>query len=179
MHYAINERRSHLVVTENHAPFGELDVGRDNQASLLVAIAHDLEQKPCSFSVERHISKLIDYQKPRLGNISQQLFRLVLSICLRKLQHQLGRSAKTRFHAEVHACQPDSCSQVGFASSCLPVENEVLRGVDEREPLQGLDAVIVGKGYLGEVVALKGFDLGNLAFLGNRSFFLRSLTSSS
>ena len=42
----VYRRRGELVVAEHRAPLAELDVGGDDHAPLLVAVAHHLEQQP-------------------------------------------------------------------------------------------------------------------------------------
>lgn len=41
----VNHRRGHLVIGEDGPPFGELQIGRNNQTAALVAVGNDTEEQ--------------------------------------------------------------------------------------------------------------------------------------
>ena len=87
VHDAVDERGGELVVAEHDTPFGELDVGGDYQAPLLVAIAQHLEQQPRPLPVERDVAELVDDDEPRPRDVLRQGLQAALPASLRQHEH--------------------------------------------------------------------------------------------
>lgn len=126
---------------EHHAPFRELDVGGDDEAAPLVAVAHDLEQEPRALLVERDVAELVDDEEPGSRDVFHELLEPMLSVRARQGEHQLGGGEEPHLQPRVHAGEADGYRQVRLAPPRLPVEDEVLRRVDERKRLQVVDGV--------------------------------------
>ena len=78
MDEAINDRGSHIVIPENGAPPGELQVGGDDQATSLIPIGDDLEQQPGPFGVDGEVAELVNDDQLVLGDRGEFLIKPVL-----------------------------------------------------------------------------------------------------
>lgn len=162
VHDAVDERGGELVVAEHDAPFGELDVGGDHRAPLLVAIAQHLEQQPRPLPVERNVAELVDDDEPRPRDVLQQGLQAALPARLRQHEHQLGGGEEPRLLSRLRARHPHGDGEVGLAAAGLAAEDEVLRTFDEPQRPQVVDPVALRQGHLGEVVALERLHLREL-----------------
>lgn len=66
---AVDDCRRHLVVAEHRPPLAELDVGGDDHAPLLIAVAHHLEQQSRPLYVDRYVAKLVEHDQRRLAEV--------------------------------------------------------------------------------------------------------------
>lgn len=137
VHDAVDERGGELVVAEHDSPFGELDVGGDHQAPLLVAVAQHLEQQPRPLPVERDVSELVDDDEPRPRDVLQQGLQAALLARLRQHEHQLGGGEEPHLLSRLRARHPHCDGEVGLAAAGLAVEDEVLRLLDEPPATSG------------------------------------------
>ncbi len=160
VHDAVDDRRGELVVSEHHAPFRELDVGGDDEAAPLVAVAHDLEQEPRALLVERDVAELVDDEEPGSRDVFHELLEPMLSVRARQGERQLGGGEEPHLQPRVHAGEADGYRQVRLAPSRLPVEDEVPRRVDERKRLQVVDGAALRQGHLREVAPVERLYLG-------------------
>ena len=151
--------RRELVVPEHGAPLPELDVRGHDHAALLVAVAHDLEQQPAALDVERHVAELVEDDEVGLGHVPERRLERVLAARLREHEHELGGREEAHGAPRLHARAADGDRQVGLAAPGRPVEDEVLRGVDERQRHEVAGAVALGERDLREVVALERLGL--------------------
>jgi hypothetical protein len=57
---AIEQRGGHLRVAEHLGPLGEVQVGRDHHARMLVELREQVEQQSASGLAEGQVSELVD-----------------------------------------------------------------------------------------------------------------------
>ena len=55
-----DDRGGHVVVAEDGAPAGELEIRGDDQAALLVGVGDDLEQESGAFGVDGEVAEFVD-----------------------------------------------------------------------------------------------------------------------
>ena len=59
-HDATQKRGCHLGIVKDSDPFGELQIGSDDDAGLLVELADQMEEQCAGKPAERDIAQLID-----------------------------------------------------------------------------------------------------------------------
>lgn len=156
----VDHGRGELVVAQDGAPLGELDVGRDDQAAPLVAVRRHLEQHPRAGHVDRHVSELVQYHQVGARGVPQDPIERSLALGALQAHHEVGRGVEPHRPAFGHRLDPYGGRQVRLAPAGLSVEREPLRRIEEPRRLQVLGAVALREGRLGEVVALERLDLG-------------------
>jgi hypothetical protein len=63
MHQPIDHSGGHVLVVEDRHPPGELQVGRQYDASSFIAVGDNLKQEPRPITVDRYIATLIEYKQ--------------------------------------------------------------------------------------------------------------------
>lgn len=156
VHDAVDDRRGELAASEHHAPFREFDIGRDDEAALLAAVAHDLEQESRAILVERDMAKFVDDEKLGFRDAFHELLEPMPPVRAGKRERQFGGGEEPRLQSRVDAGKADGYRQMRLAAPCLPAEDEVLRRADERKRLQAVDGTALRQSRLREVAPLEG-----------------------
>lgn len=60
MGQAIDHGRGHLVVSEDSTPFGEFEIGRNDQTPAFIAGGHDLKEELRLFPIHGEVSPLVN-----------------------------------------------------------------------------------------------------------------------
>ena len=62
----------HLVIRKDPSPFGEFQIGCQDQALALIAVRYDTEQQLGSVLIDRYISPFIQYEQVKAAQIPQK-----------------------------------------------------------------------------------------------------------
>lgn len=159
VHEPVDGRRGELVVAEHRAPFAELDVRRHDQAPLLIAVAHHLEQQPRPFDVEGHVAELVEDEDLGFRQVPQHGLERMVAVRPDEHEHELRGREEAHRPAGLHARVADGDREMGLAATRLAVEDEVLGGVDEGERHELVGPVALRERDLREVVVVERLDL--------------------
>ena len=76
---AVEERGGHLWVAEDRDPFGEAEIGCDDEGCLFVELADEMEQQGAARGREWQIAQLIENDRVDLGELLGQISGFALS----------------------------------------------------------------------------------------------------
>lgn len=160
MHDPVHGRCGQLLVGEDGAPSGELDVGGQDQAPRFVALRYHLEQEPGPVDVQRYVSELVEDHDVGAPYVLEQSLQPPLGKRARQAPDQGGCREEQHLEARVHRRDADGDREMGLAAPGLAVEDEVLRALHEPEVRHLLPAVSFRHDDLGEVEVVDGLHGG-------------------
>jgi len=124
---AIEQGSCHFGIAEHGHPFGERQVGCDNQRGLLVKLANQMEQEGAAGGRERQIAQFIEDHSVGLDQLSGQISCFPLLFFALQLVHQIDRVIKADAFALMDGGNTQSRGQVGFAGSGSAYQDQVVR----------------------------------------------------
>jgi len=127
MRKTVEQRGRHLGIGKHAGPFGEAQVGRDDDAGSLIKLAKQMEQQRTAGLAERQVTKFIEHYEIGVHESCCKLPRLATKLLLFECVDQFDGGEEThtaaimfeRLHTD-RGCQM-SLSRTGRTRYTLPI----------------------------------------------------------
>ena len=146
----------HLVIRKDPSPFGEFQIGCQDQALALIAVRYNTEQQLGSVLIDWYISPFIQYEQVKAAEIPQKALQRPVFPRFRKLQHKFCYGIKLRLVTEIAGLYAGCDCHMGFTDAHWTVKHKILFPRDKLKGFQFLPAECRGKFYAVIAVPLKG-----------------------
>jgi hypothetical protein len=124
----VQQRRGHLRVDEHAGPLGEVQVGRDHDAGVLVQLAQQVEQQGPAGLAERQVAQLVQDDEVRAQQARCDAPGLALGLLALQRVDQVHRRVEPHPLAVLgDAGHADGRGQVGLARARPAHEHHVVR----------------------------------------------------
>ncbi len=140
---AVDERRGASGVGEDGRPVAEREVRRQHEAALLVAAAHDLEEKVGVARVVREVPDLVEAEEWTRGVVAEPAVEGARGFLAAEVEEHLRGGDEQRAVAGEQRSVRDVLGDHRLAQALRRDENDVARAGEEVEVHRGLDGVAV------------------------------------
>ena len=141
----------HLVIREDAPPFGEFQVGGQQEALTLVAVGDHPEQELGSVPVNRDIAPLVQDQQVEVVQLAAEALQRAAPPGFRQLQDELRHGIEA-YLVPLHAGTDPGCDRhVRLADAHRTIEDEVVPVLYEPDILQFLAGKCRRQLYSGRV----------------------------
>ena len=133
VHDAVYHGRGHLVVPEDRAPPGELEVGREHDRLRLVGLGDHLEEQPRPVGVEREEAQLVYDQELGPAELGELAVEPSVVAGAAQAHHERGGREEPGGPCPLAGERAERLRHVRLARADVAHEHEVLATVQERE----------------------------------------------
>jgi hypothetical protein len=153
----VEQGRGHLGIAEDRGPFGEAEIGGDDDAGALIELAQQVEEQGAAGGAERQIAEFIEDDEIGVDEAAGDLSSFALGLFLFEGVDELdGGEEADPLVMMLDGVDSESRGDVGFAGTRTADQDDVVCVVDELAAMEladecvsawkiGSDAVLVKK----------------------------------
>ncbi|MCY1228077.1 hypothetical protein D9M72_403730 [compost metagenome] len=141
---AVEQGGRHLRVAEHRRPFGEVQVGGDHHAGVLVQLGQQVEQQRAAGLAERQVAQFVQDHQIHSQQAQRNTPGLALGLLLLQCIDQIDRRVEPHALAVAHdARHAQSRCQMGLACAWTTDQDHVVRGLGELQHRELVDQLLV------------------------------------